>query len=65
MEEDERTALLSFFQMLWGEPLPGLADEDWAEYERLCSPDSPDFILNVPDYYAFYTYTMFQGSVPV
>ena len=36
----------------------------WAEFQRLCQPDSPDFILNLPDYYAFFTYTMFYGKVP-
>ena len=63
LDDDIRTALISFFQMLWGDPLPGLAEEDWKEYERLCLPESQDFILNAPDYYAFYTYTMFQGVI--
>jgi len=61
LNNELRTALVCFFQMLWGEPLPGLAEEDWKEYERLCLPESPDFILKAPDYYAFYTYTVFQG----
>ena len=26
-------------------------------------PESPDFILNLPDYYAFFTYSMFRGKV--
>jgi demethylmenaquinone methyltransferase/2-methoxy-6-polyprenyl-1,4-benzoquinol methylase len=64
LSDDLRTALVSFFQMLWGEPLPGLAEEDWKEYERLCLPESPDFILNAQDYYAFFTYTVFQGAKP-
>ncbi|MFC2163573.1 class I SAM-dependent methyltransferase [Acidobacteriota bacterium] len=64
LNEDIRTALISFFQMLWGDPLSGISEEDWMEYERLCLPESPDFILNAPDYYAFYTYTMFQGRIP-
>ncbi|MGD9346381.1 MAG: methyltransferase domain-containing protein [Candidatus Aminicenantes bacterium] len=64
LDEDIRIALISFFQMLWGEPLSGISKEDWNKYERLCLPDSPDFILNVPDYYAFFTYTMFQGKIP-
>ena len=64
LNEEIRIALISFFQMLWGEPLSGISKEDWEEYERLCLPESPDFILNVPDYYAFFTYTMFQGKVP-
>ena len=63
LSEDIRTALISLFQMLWGEPQPGVSQEDRAEYQRLCQPDSPDFILNLPDYYAFFTYSMFSGKV--
>jgi demethylmenaquinone methyltransferase/2-methoxy-6-polyprenyl-1,4-benzoquinol methylase len=58
-----RTALISLFQMLWGEPVPEVPAEDWAEYQRLCLPESPDFILDLPDYVAFYTYSLFRGAV--
>nr|QNO48966.1 hypothetical protein OEPDFBKK_00042 [Methanosarcinales archaeon ANME-2c ERB4] len=34
-----------------------------AFYQRLCLAESPEFILDLPDYYAFYTYSMFQGRV--
>jgi len=64
LNEDIKTALVCFFQMLWGEPLSGISEEDWKEYERLCLPESSDFILNAPDYYGFFTYTMFQGRIP-
>ena len=64
LRDDMRKALISFFQMLWGEPQPEVSKEDWAEYQRLCQPESSDFILNLPDYYAFFTYTMFCGKVP-
>ena len=40
-----------------------LSEEDWAEYQRLCLAESSDFILDLPDYYAFFTYSMFQGRV--
>lgn len=63
LSDDIRIAFISFFQMLWGEPQSEVSQEDWAEYQRLCLPDSPDFILNTPDYYAFFTYSMFQGKV--
>jgi len=63
LSDDIRTALISFFQMLWGKPQPEVSQEDWAEYQRLCQPESSDFILNLPDYYAFFTYSMFQGKV--
>jgi demethylmenaquinone methyltransferase/2-methoxy-6-polyprenyl-1,4-benzoquinol methylase len=57
-------ALMSLFEMLWGTPQPEVAPADWAEYQRLCQPGSPDCILNLPDYYAFFTYSMFHGKVP-
>ena len=64
LNDDIRSALISLFQMLWGEPQAGLSQEDWAEYQRLCQPESPEFILNLSDYYAFFTYSMFRAEVP-
>ena len=61
--EDVRNALLAFFEMLWPQPRPGVRPEDWAEYQRLRQPESPDFILNHPDYCAFFTLSMFHGRV--
>ncbi len=63
LSNDARSALLSLFQMRWGEPKSELTQEDWAEFQRLCQPGSQDFILNLPDYYAFFTYSMFRGKV--
>jgi demethylmenaquinone methyltransferase / 2-methoxy-6-polyprenyl-1,4-benzoquinol methylase len=60
----ERTALTSLLQMLWGAPQPETSTQDWAEYKRLCTPGSTDFILDIPDYCAFFTYSMFRGFVP-
>jgi ubiquinone/menaquinone biosynthesis C-methylase UbiE len=59
-----RAALISLFDMLWGQPQPDVSRQDWSEYQRLCLPGSPDFILDLPDYYAFFTYTVFRGQVP-
>jgi demethylmenaquinone methyltransferase / 2-methoxy-6-polyprenyl-1,4-benzoquinol methylase len=61
--DDIHSALISLFQMRWGEPQSELSRDDWEEYRRLCQPESPDFILNLPDYYAFFTYSMFRGRV--
>ncbi len=55
----QRAALVGLIEMLWSEPDP----EDREEYLRLCRPGSPDFILDQPGYYAFFTYTMFWGIV--
>lgn len=60
----ERNALTLLFRMLWGERQPEVSPEDWAAYQQLCLPGSPDFILDLPDYYAFFTHAMFRGRVP-
>lgn len=57
-----RIALTSLFEMLWSVS-PGAPETDRIEYQRLCQADSPDFILNLPEYYAFFTYTLFSGKV--
>jgi len=56
--------MISLFQMWWDEPCPDESPELRAEYQRLCAPESPDFVLNLADYYAFFTYSMFYGKVP-
>jgi demethylmenaquinone methyltransferase/2-methoxy-6-polyprenyl-1,4-benzoquinol methylase len=55
--------LVALFQMRWPGVQSELTPEDWAEFQRLCHPDSPDFILNLPDYFAFFTYSLFRGTV--
>jgi demethylmenaquinone methyltransferase/2-methoxy-6-polyprenyl-1,4-benzoquinol methylase len=64
LTDDLRSALIALFQMRWREVKSELRQEDWAAYQRLCLPESPDFILDHPDYYAFFTYSMFHGKVP-
>jgi demethylmenaquinone methyltransferase/2-methoxy-6-polyprenyl-1,4-benzoquinol methylase len=58
-----RAALESLLQMRWQQAEAELEAPDRRLYRRLCLPDSPDFILNLPDYYAFFTYSMFSGTV--
>ncbi len=63
LHSEIRQALIALFNMRWGEAQPQVTAEDWATYQRLSQSDSPDFILNQPDYYAFFTYTLFQARV--
>ncbi|VUT27685.1 MAG: hypothetical protein SYNGOMJ08_00235 [Candidatus Syntrophoarchaeum sp. GoM_oil] len=58
-----RSALTALIEMRWVDVEPELSKEDWIEFQRLCLPESPDFILDIPDYYVFFTYSMFQGNV--
>jgi len=61
---DIRTALVALFEMRWPGAESELTEKDAAEYRRLCRPGSPDFILDQPDYYAFFVYSLFWGRVP-
>jgi demethylmenaquinone methyltransferase / 2-methoxy-6-polyprenyl-1,4-benzoquinol methylase len=65
LNEDMREALTALFEMRWGGAKEEVAPGDWEEFERLCLPESHDFILNSEDYYAFFTYSLFRGTVPV
>lgn len=63
LDRDQQNALISLFEMLWGTPQPEVSQDDWKEYQRLCRPSSPDLILSIPEYYAFFTYTLFRATV--
>lgn len=63
LDEPQCIALASLFKMLWGTPQPEVSQDDFREYQRLCDPASSDFILDVPEYYAFFTYSMFRCKV--
>ncbi|MBN1314826.1 MAG: methyltransferase domain-containing protein, partial [Anaerolineales bacterium] len=64
LDEELVGALVSLFEMLWGVRQSGTSDADWDDYQRLCRPESADFILKLNDYAGFITYTMFRGTVP-
>lgn len=63
LTQGERAGLRSLFAMLWGQPQPGEGPADREGYLRLCLPGSPDDILALPDYYGFFSYSLFQGVV--
>ena len=64
LNENMRQALLSLIRMRWPGVQPELTPDDWQAYQRLNKPESPDFVLDQPDYYAFFTYSMFSGEIP-
>lgn len=63
LREDLRAALIALFGMRWPGVEPELTKEERKAYRRLCLPESPEFILNHPDYYGFFTCSMFSGTV--
>jgi ubiquinone/menaquinone biosynthesis C-methylase UbiE len=64
LNEYERESMIALFKMRWPGIKNELSEQDYADYQRLCMPDSPEFIVNHPDYYAFFTYSMFTNKVP-
>ena len=63
LSDEMRSALTALIEMRWVDVEAELSEEDWAEFQRLCLAESQEFILDLPDYYAFYTYSMFRGRV--
>ncbi len=63
LDEDRRQVMALIFDMFWGHLQSRLRPDDWAEFQRLSRPESPDFIGDRPDYYAFLTYSLFRGKV--
>jgi demethylmenaquinone methyltransferase/2-methoxy-6-polyprenyl-1,4-benzoquinol methylase len=63
LNKDLYTALRDLIGMRWPGAEKELLEADRAEFERLCRSESPDFILNHQDYYTFFTYSMFYGTV--
>lgn len=65
LSDDVRAELHALFRMRWSGMQSESTQDDWAQFQRLCQPESPDFILNLPDYLAFFTYSLFSGTVPI
>lgn len=63
LDDTARAALLTLFDMRWTCGEAELSAADRAEFRRLCTPGSPDLILDAPGYCAFFTYTMFTARV--
>ena len=57
-------ALTGLFAMRWDGAEMHIDPADWQAYLRLCRAESPEWILNNPGYYAFFTYSVFSADVP-
>jgi len=53
----------AIFRQTWGQRLkPYLAEEDYAELERLCDPQHPAYALRRPDFHFIHTFTLVTGA---
>lgn len=62
LDERAKAALAALLDMRWGGCEGELGLGDRAEFRRLSHPGSAEYILNSPDYCAFFTYTVFSGD---
>jgi ubiquinone/menaquinone biosynthesis C-methylase UbiE len=60
---DTREVIDTCLQMFFGNLEPHVSKEDWAMFQKLCNPESDDYLLKRPDYYCFLNYSMFYGRV--
>jgi len=63
LDEDEKEALASIIEMRWGRPEPELSRADWELYKSITDRQGSDSVVDLADYFGFFTYTMFWGSV--
>ena len=61
LNEDERAGMAALLAMRWPGSEKELPEDQTRLFKELTDPDSKDYILNRPDYQAFFTYTMFRG----
>ena len=64
LSDKMREAMTVMLHMRWEGADSEVSKDEWAEFQKLSSKDSPDFILDRSDYYAFFTYSLFRGTVP-
>jgi len=64
LDEKLRRALLSLIRTRWLGAEKELGPSNRRLYRRITDPAAPDFVLSQPDYYGFYTYTLFRAAAP-
>ncbi len=63
LNDTSREALQIFCDMLWGGAEDEIDDTNWQTFKDITNPDSDNYLFSNPDYYGFYTYTIFSGTV--
>ncbi len=64
LREGEKEALASIMEMRWGDPEGELPEGEVQVYRRIADRKSRESILDLEDYYGFFTYSLFSGIVP-
>jgi SAM-dependent methyltransferase len=62
LKNNDKNALDLLFRMFWGESKSRMSRDDLEGYNKICIPDSENYILKNENYYGFLTYTLFTGT---
>ena len=62
LQENDKKALASLFEMLWENSKHHVSQEDWNNYTKFCRLESNDFVANDSNYHGFYTYSLFEAT---
>ncbi len=65
MEPSIYQGIAALVDMRWEGAAAELSSTDAALFQELTHPDSPACILKIPEYYAYFVYTLFTGRVPL
>ncbi len=63
LNEDLRSAVISFMEMRWENVQSEISRKEWSELKYLTDPGSKGFILESPGYHAFFAYSLYSGTV--
>ena len=64
LESDIRDALADLIDMRWTGAQNEVDNATWTAFQLLGDPESPDCVLDRPDYHAWFAYTLYAGRLP-
>ncbi|MBN1656519.1 MAG: class I SAM-dependent methyltransferase [Deltaproteobacteria bacterium] len=63
LDEQLQKVMRDIYDMFFRELEAHVSTADWSTLQRLCNPESNDYLARRPDYYFFLNYTLFRGVV--
>jgi demethylmenaquinone methyltransferase/2-methoxy-6-polyprenyl-1,4-benzoquinol methylase len=64
LKDQLRRGAAALLDMRWDGAREELSGADRELFDKLTRPDSPDYVLDLPDYYGFFTYSLFKARAP-
>ncbi len=61
LQEKIRKSIQSLIEMRWPNSQSEVTPDEWNTFTDITDPNSSAYVLNHPDYFMYYTYTLFQG----